>query len=200
MFPLGNTLVPHMLLPLRLFEPRYLALLEDCLAGSSEFGVVLIERGFEVGGGDTRMNVGCVAQVLESSDLDDGHKLVLAAGTRRLRVVEWLPDDPYPVAIVERLDEPPILDDASERVRELEVKLRRLFGLMSELGMDVGSFETELADDPVTATYQGLTLAPIGVLDRQNLLETDDPAHRLDDLLEALDEQTVVFQQQLAAG
>ena len=200
MFPLGNALVPHMLLPLRLFEPRYLRLLEDCRAGSDEFGVVLIERGFEVGGGDTRMEIGCVARILESSDLEDGHKLVLAAGTQRLRVTEWLPDDPYPVAMVERLADPPIEADASDRIQALEVKLRRLFGLMSELGIDVGSFETELATDPVTATYQALTLAPIGVLDRQNLLELDDPEHRMEDLLEALDDQTVLFQQQLAAG
>ena len=54
MFPLGSVLFPHALLPLRIFEPRYQALLDSCLAGDGRFGVVLIERGFEVGGGEDR--------------------------------------------------------------------------------------------------------------------------------------------------
>ena len=52
MFPLGSVLFPTMVLPLHIFEERYRALVTDCLAGEQEFGVCLIERGFEVGGGD----------------------------------------------------------------------------------------------------------------------------------------------------
>jgi aspartyl-tRNA synthetase len=56
MFPLGMPLLPGRLLPLRIFEPRYVALLRHCLQQESpEFGVVLIERGFEVGGGSLRI-------------------------------------------------------------------------------------------------------------------------------------------------
>ena len=62
MFPLGNVLFPHAQLPLHVFEPRYRALAETCLAGDGEFGVVLIERGSEVGGGDTRFSIGTVAR------------------------------------------------------------------------------------------------------------------------------------------
>ncbi|MEC8953734.1 MAG: LON peptidase substrate-binding domain-containing protein, partial [Actinomycetota bacterium] len=51
MFPLGMVLVPSGVLPLRVFEPRYRHMLEDLLPGNREFGVVLIERGSEVGGG-----------------------------------------------------------------------------------------------------------------------------------------------------
>ena len=54
MFPLGTVLFPHAALPLHLFEERYRALAEACLRGDGRFGVVLIERGFEVGGGDQR--------------------------------------------------------------------------------------------------------------------------------------------------
>ena len=53
MFPLGGVLFPGMPLRLRVFEPRYRAMVTECLAGTPEFGVVLIERGNEVGGGDT---------------------------------------------------------------------------------------------------------------------------------------------------
>ena len=54
MFPLGTVLLPGAVLPLHVFEPRYRQLVQDCLAGEPEFGVVLIERGSEVGGGDQR--------------------------------------------------------------------------------------------------------------------------------------------------
>ena len=55
MFPLGTVLFPTLILPLHVFEPRYRALVENCLAAPQpEFGVVLIERGSEVGGDDVR--------------------------------------------------------------------------------------------------------------------------------------------------
>ena len=54
MFPLSAVLFPYATMPLHVFEPRYRALMHDCLAGDRRFGVVLIERGSEVGGGDQR--------------------------------------------------------------------------------------------------------------------------------------------------
>ncbi len=80
-------------------------LVKDCLAGDGEFGVVLIERGQEVGGGDVRFGVGTVARIVQTAELPDGRWLVDAVGTERFRVTEWLPEDPYPLAMVEALDE-----------------------------------------------------------------------------------------------
>jgi Lon protease-like protein len=94
MFPLGTVLLPNAHLPLHIFEPRYRALIRDVLAGDGEFGVVLIERGHEVGGGDARFAVGTVARVVQSAELPDGRWLVDAVGTERFRVTEWLPEDP----------------------------------------------------------------------------------------------------------
>src|SRR6185437_15262121 len=72
MFPLGTVLFPHALLPLRVFEPRYRVMTERVLKAEREFGVVLIERGSEVGGGDTRFDVGTVAQIVRAQQLGDG--------------------------------------------------------------------------------------------------------------------------------
>ena len=80
MFPLGSVLFPHAVLPLHVFEPRYRALTEACLAGDGEFGVVLIERGSEVGGGDTRFSVGTVARIVEAGRLPDGRYLLATVG------------------------------------------------------------------------------------------------------------------------
>ena len=120
MFPLGTVLLPHGLLPLHIFEPRYRALVDTCLAREPEpdFGVVLIERGSEVGGGDTRFGVGTVARIVEASRFDDGRYALLARGISRCAVREWLPDDPYPQARVEvivEIDASP--DDQAARDR-----------------------------------------------------------------------------------
>lgn len=100
MFPLGSVLVPGMILPLHVFEERYRRLVHDCLAGDGEFGVVLIERGSEVGGGDVRTDVGTVARIVQADELPDGRFVVGAVGVRRIRVSRWLEDAPYPRADV----------------------------------------------------------------------------------------------------
>src|SRR5579862_3669316 len=109
MFPLSTVLFPSGRLPLHVFEPRYRQMTAECLAGTGELGIVLISRGREVGGGDERMGVGTVGHIDRAMRLPDGRWLLSVGGRRRLRVVEWLPDDPYPVAMVEDLDPAPVL-------------------------------------------------------------------------------------------
>ena len=105
MFPLGSVLFPGQILPLHVFEPRYKEMMAHCLgeddAGDKLFGVVLIERGSEVGGGDVRTDVGTVARIVSHRLLDGGRMAVLAVGKRRIKISEWLEDAPYPQAIVE---------------------------------------------------------------------------------------------------
>ncbi len=110
MFPLGSPLIPFSMVTLRIFEPRYLQMIGECVEQAAPFGVVLIERGFEVGGGDQRSVIGTVAQLVDVSDLPDGELAVVAVGVERIRVLEWLPDDPYPIAPVERLGEDRLAD------------------------------------------------------------------------------------------
>src|SRR5207245_749816 len=85
MFPLGTVLFPHTQLPIHVFEPRYRKMVEDCLGGEGDFGVVLIERGHEVGGGDTRFPVGTLAHIVQAARIPDGRWMLAAVGTRRRR-------------------------------------------------------------------------------------------------------------------
>ncbi len=68
MFPLETAMLPNQDLPLRIFEPRYGALVRHCLDSGEPFGVVLIARGREVGGGDLRSDVGVLARITECVD------------------------------------------------------------------------------------------------------------------------------------
>src|SRR3984885_12142090 len=72
MFPLGTVLFPHAVIPLHVFEPRYRALMRHCLDADRRFGVVLIERGSEVGGGDQRASVGTQGVITRAAELPDG--------------------------------------------------------------------------------------------------------------------------------
>ena len=199
MFPLGSVLFPHMLLPLRVFEPRYQTLVDDCLAEDRRFGVVLIERGSEIGGGDTRFSNGTIARIAGIANLEDGHRLILAVGTRRLEVAEWLEDDPYPRAIIEELSES-IDANLDLPITETEQKLRRTLALMSEAGYDVGDTSFQVSDEASVAVQQLSALAPISSLDAQELLSITKPGEQLSRLQSLLDEEITGLLQQLESG
>ena len=170
MFPLGSVLFPAMPLPLRVFEPRYLQMLQDVLPDTpTEFGVVLIERGQEVGGGEKRFDTGTIAQVAEMK-VADGHLALLGEGTRRIEVVEWLGEDPYPRALVREL--PPLEwdDDLRERRDQTEALVRRTLVRVSEFDDLTWSPTVQLSDDPVDALWQLAAIAPLGPLDQMRLL------------------------------
>ena len=188
MFPLGTVLLPFAHLPLHIFEPRYRALVKDCLAGDGEFGVVLIERGQEVGGGDVRFGVGTIARIMQTAELPDGRWLLDAVGTERFRVTEWLPDDPYPLAMVEGIVDEPGSEgeaDAEERRTAVERLLRQVLALQVELGFPAPSAVRSLHENPGVAAFEAALLSPIGPMDAQKVLEAPSTAARLA-LLETL--------------
>ena len=202
MFPLGSVLVPGMLLPLHVFEPRYRALVRDCVAGDGEFGVVLIARGSEVGGGDVRTDVGTMARMLRVEEAPDGRFAVGAVGVRRIRVDAWLDDDPYPRAEVSEWPDPEPAGAAAtaEAATEVGRLLRRAAALGAELGDPSPPVDLELADDPLVAGYQATAVAPLGPVDRQALLAAASPEERLDHLARLLSESIEVLEARLAAG
>jgi Lon protease-like protein len=189
MFPLGTVLFPHMVLPLHLFEPRYLALIADVLAGDREFGVTLIERGHEVGGEDERSSVGTVARVLQAEELEDGRWLVISVGVRRIRVERWLDDRPYPRALVTELPDEPA-DDVTIP-RGMVPRLRRVLAMHTELGHEGVPATFEVEADPNVASWQTAVVAPLTPFDAQRVLVAPTCEARLtllDDLLEGLEE------------
>lgn len=170
MFPLSTVLFPHAPLPLHVFEPRDRRLMADCLDDDGSFGVVLIARGPEVGGGDERVAVGTVARVDHVDRLDDGRMLVMARGVSRISVDRWLGESPYPRASVQDL---PLGSGAGDgpAVAAAEGAVRRLRSLLSELG-DVPALPHDLsvAGGDEEAAWRLCELAPLALIDRQRLL------------------------------
>ncbi len=172
MFPLGSVLFPSMPLTLRIFEERYLKLLGDLMSSDTpEFGVVLVSRGSEVGGGENRMTVGTIASVTEIGTTDEFLGLE-SFGSRRFLVNDWLPDDPYPIADIEFIPDLMWDDNLMPALVHLESQVRKLLSLASEFGDLVFGADIELSDDPMSAAWQLVGILPIGELDRFDLLSS----------------------------
>jgi Lon protease-like protein len=196
MFPLGSVLFPHMPVLLRVFEDRYLIMLSRILKREpSEFGIVLIERGQEVGGGEHRFGVGTVAQIAQLETTDQAVGLV-AQGGSRIEVVDWLEDDPYPRATVRELDELVWHDSLEPLLDRAEQTVRRTLALASEFSDQAWSATVAISDEPVAAAWQLAAIAPLGQLDQVALLRSTSVQQLLDGIIES----TVVAEESFRLG
>ncbi|MEA3054802.1 MAG: uncharacterized protein QOD30_234 [Actinomycetota bacterium] len=200
MFPLGSAVVPLQQLPLHVFESRYRALVRHCLDGDGTFGIVLIERGSEVGGGDARFDVGCRVEIVHAEETPDGRWGLLVQGRRRLRVVAWLDDDPYPRAEVEDLDDGPWTADAAIALERSIDAFRRILDLATQLGGTVDRTVLELPGPVVDDQWRLIARAPIADLDRLAILAADTPERRLDLLTDELEGVATVLASRLGGG
>jgi Lon protease-like protein len=191
MFPLSTVLMPAMPLSLRIFEERYLKLLGDLMLDENpEFGVVLIERGAEIGGGEKRLGIGTLASVTDIGTLDQFYGLE-STGTQRFRVNAWLPDEPYPMADIDFIPDLVWNDSLMPARVHLETKVRNLLAFASEFGDLQYGPETEISDDPMDACWQLAGMLPVGGLDQVDLLQSqsaDELISRTYDLVISLDE------------
>jgi Lon protease-like protein len=87
LFPLNTVLFPGGLLPLRVFEQRYLAMAKDCLRTGEPFGVCLIREGAEVGQAATPETVGCLARIVHWDMQQLGVLQITAQGEQRFRIL-----------------------------------------------------------------------------------------------------------------
>ena len=195
MFPLGSVLFPYASLPLHVFEPRYRIMVRKVMRAHREFGVVLIERGQEVGGGDARFDVGTVARIVQAQEFPDGRFALTTVGTRRIRVVRWLDDDPFPQAEIAEHDDEPQPDDRGAREQVVE-SLRKITELVRRIDPRVAE-PPELAADPLRASYEAAAIAPIGPLDAQRVLEAAGAVTRLTLLDALLGERSVALRAHL---
>jgi Lon protease-like protein len=203
MFPLEVAMLPGEELPLQIFEPRYVALVQECLtAQDPAFGVVLIEAGREVGGGDRRSNVGALARIVECSDFGMGRYRLKCVMEQRIRVLSWLEDAPYPRAEVEvwHDESDGQLDTAA--VADVE---DRIYGLYERIalarGAEVHSREAVLGPhepDPVRRLYDLAARVPMGQADRYAVLSAPSVPARLAALSEAVDTVIAMVEFQLS--
>jgi Lon protease-like protein len=190
LFPLNAVLFPGGLLPLRIFETRYMDMAKVCLRDNAPFGVCLIRDGREVGEPAEPEAIGCLARILEWDMQQLGLLLVTARGEQRFRILERRVDaSGLARARVE------LLPDETDAAMPAEFSacpglLRRV---VEEHGARLFA-EPHLFD---SASWVGARLSeilPVPLAAKQKLMELDDAIQRIEILHKFL------VQHKLAAG
>jgi Lon protease-like protein len=179
LFPLGTVLVPGATLPLQLFEPRYIELLDDLVNAMDvpEFGVLAIRQGHEVGVDAVRdlHEVGCVARVLQAAPVGDGRYLVLSTGVRRFRLDSLVGG----ASTAYLTGEVTFLEERTGDVDAVADLADRLRVALHDYAAAIGAEEPEWAGDPEQLSYAVGTAVGLDLGDRQRLLAAADTETRL---------------------
>jgi uncharacterized protein len=179
MFPLNSVLFPYTPLRLRVFEERYLIMLAELLKNEdARFGVVLIERGREVGGGEQRFGVGTIAEIIQLG-AQEGFVGLIAQGGRRFEVTHWLEDAPHPRAQISEIADLQWDIGLGELRETTEHLVRRTLAVASEFAENVWPADVELSADPVAAAWQLAAISPLNALDQVGLLRSTSCAELL---------------------
>jgi Lon protease-like protein len=187
-FPLQTVLFPGGMLPLRIFEVRYMDMAKACLKDASPFGVCLIREGEEVGAPAVPEPVGCLARIAECDVEELGILKVKAEGLERFRILSRETNrQGLIVGEVERLDNEPEVREAPGLAESAEF-LRKVIA-----GIGAQRFSEPFAFDD--ATWVGFRLAeilPLRIDVKQKLLELTDATLRLAILHKFLQQQKLI--------
>ena len=187
-FPLGTVLFPGGLLPLKIFEVRYMDMARQCLKDGSPFGVCLIREGEEVGAPAVPEAVGCLARIAECDVEELGILKVRAEGLERFRIVSrevnrqgLIVGEVEPLAAEAEAPEAPGLAESAEFLAKVIA------------GIGTGRFGEPFRFDD--ASWVGFRLAEILPLRsdvKQKLLELTDATLRLAVLHKFLKQQKLI--------
>ncbi len=176
LFPLGTVLFPGGLLPLKVFEQRYVDMTKTCLRDSTPFGVCLIREGHEVGQPAAPHGIGCLAHIAQWDVPHPNLFAVLARGGKRFRILDTtVAGNGLITARIETLPEPTqpdAIDRACQEVLRLAVERAGAESVPGPLQLD----------NPVWVSYRLAEILPVSPQEKQALLEETDTAARLDQL------------------
>ena len=199
LFPLNTVLFPDAAMPLRIFEDRYHLMVQRCLDSDSEFGVVLIKAGFEVGGPAETHAVGTIARIFDVQRRDDGRMRIAVSGRERFRIKAVTQRLPYMEGRVTMLAE-----DSEATLSEDELgSLRRTAAEQVRLvhGLSGGWVKNpKLPDDPVALSYFVAALLQVGGDEKQAVLEESSTAERLRMEMRILDRDRAALEERVARG
>ena len=175
LFPLNTVLFPDGLLPLRIFETRYVDMVGRCMREGSPFGVIPIRSGAEVGGVVETAELGTTARIVDFSRLPDGLLGITCKGERKFRVLKlWQQPDGLNVGDIEYLP--------AEVPVELPVEYHHLGDLLRKVLPELGEPYASMPGNYTDASWVSGRLAeilPVSAADKAGLLELDEPLARL---------------------
>jgi uncharacterized protein len=193
LFPLGSVLFPSGVLPLRIFEVRYLDMIGKCIQTGAPFGVVALTQGSEVrlpGAHETFATVGTLATIVQHEAPQPGLRVIRCVGAQRFRILQseqlkhglWIAD-------VQRIED----DSAVGLPQDLQAAstaLQRIADALKARGIDDSELPFQkpyLFDDCGWLANRWCELLPLQLELKQRLMELDNPLVRLElvnDILE----------------
>ena len=187
LFPLNTVLFPGWPMPLHIFEPRYLEMVRYCTEEKSPFGILLIKQGKAER--DTAVvphNVGCMVNITQMEQLEDGRLLIMAVGQERFRVRSLSRQKPYLVGQVERMPYLPEktapLQTAVDNLHPLVLSyLNQLTALADNVEFD----PTQIPTEPEALSHMAASLLQVSLETKQSMLE----AKKISNLLNFLTQQ-----------
>ncbi len=181
LFPLSTVLYPGGPLPLRIFEPRYLDMISDCLKNDKPFGVLLIRSGSDTGPATT-YEVGTLARITDWYQGSDGLLGITAVGQQRFRLISVKRrSDGLNIGEIELLEP----EDHHSLPEEYKPLANILAGVLDDLGRLYESLDRQY-DDAGWVGYRFAEILPITPEQKQSCLEANDVMQRLDLVQEVL--------------
>ena len=177
MFPLGTVIFPNQRFNLRVFEDRYLKLVNDIVTSESLFGSCLIEKGHEVGGGDTRFGTGTLCEIVQSQRLGENQLHVEVRGIQKIFIEEWLLEVPYPTARISEAIDSIQRNFDSKSMAKITYELQKCYSLIYYL-QKIGSEPPNQNQFESLSLYQLCDLSPLGQMNRYKLLECESESQR----------------------
>jgi Lon protease-like protein len=178
LFPLNTVLFPGGPLSLRIFEPRYVDMIRNCMRDAAPFGVVMIRDGKEVGAVSSISDIGTAARIIDFDQLPNGLLGIVCSGEQKFRVddrrvaadglnvgtVTWLPPEPAQPL-------PAKYTHLSQLLRKVLPQLGNAYSMLPTNFDDAGWVSSRLVE-----------ILPISLADKQACLELDDPIARLEQI------------------
>ena len=179
LFPLGTVLFPNQLMPLHIFEERYKQMIGECLEDDTEFGVVLIKQGREVGDGAIPFTVGTTASIANVQRLPEGRMNLQVIGREPFRIVNVTQQHPYLRGEIEPLEREV---GGTEGLDSVIASIKQQFS--THLDILAGLSDRERVDLNLDLDAEGLSYLVASVLaiqmpEKQELLELTQAGERL---------------------
>jgi Lon protease-like protein len=183
LFPLQTVLVPGGYLPLQIFEPRYLDMVRDCVRDECGFGVSLIMDNRGPQSASQHARVGTIASIRDWHTMDNGLLGIKTQGQERFMIQSTrMQHNGLMMGSVQVIDHPPAV-----AVPDSCLLLSTIVGrFMDKLSDNYPGYNKHLLEDADWVGYRLTELLPLKNLERQGLLELDDPLQRLNALLKLI--------------
>ena len=186
-FPLSNFIIfPEMTVPLNIFEPRYLQMINDAMKGSKIIGIIQPKKQNQTI--PSLYNIGCAGKITNYNETDDGRYLIVLSGISRFKIIQEINTEKlYRECKVNFNDFKIDLNEHKEEIKfsDLELIFKNLKSLFDKQGYLINW--KELEKQSLDETINTLSMAsPFSLEEKQILLETtslDERKKKLEEIL-----------------